>query len=338
MGEPPPKPPLEYDRTATTVTVRGFRTLLLLLVINTMMLGWFVVGPQATRFAQQQWRQYQGRREQGEANAAWAVVHRACATHAFPADYVAYEERPDRVLGMLAGGGDFEGIPFAFNTAEGLRPIRAKAPPPHWITMLGEAMGRGGAAASPELPLVFLHERTSANGARRIVAVQFGASINDDGNGRTASIRRHLEVSTFKTTAGDTNSRAAAAIQDRRLVRLSVRGEEPIPRANRGGGAPETSARTRHCMTVLAGQPDPADASHFTIPYLIDGRAGVIDAWLRDEGIDFKPRTGQPTFIEGEPAWELEAPAAATTATTTATTMTTMTTATTTTSEPGTSR
>lgn len=59
---PDPKA-LEYDRTATTVTVRGFRTLVILLVINTLMLGWFVAGPQASQFAQEQWKQWQARRE-----------------------------------------------------------------------------------------------------------------------------------------------------------------------------------------------------------------------------------------------------------------------------------
>jgi hypothetical protein len=42
-----------------------------------------------------------------------------------------------------------------------------------------------------------------------------------------------------------------------------------------------------------AGQPDPADASHFTIGYDLDGRRGAIDGRLKDNGrVEFKPDTG----------------------------------------------
>jgi hypothetical protein len=42
----------------------------------------------------------------------------------------------------------------------------------------------------------------------------------------------------------------------------------------------------------LFGQPDPHDASHFTIDYAVDGELlGTVDAWLRDDDtVDFKLR------------------------------------------------
>ncbi|MGE5609027.1 MAG: hypothetical protein ACM359_07220 [Bacillota bacterium] len=36
-------------------------------------------------------------------------------------------------------------------------------------------------------------------------------------------------------------------------------------------------------IKCLFGQPDPADASHFTIDILIDGQTHIIDGWLRDD-------------------------------------------------------
>jgi hypothetical protein len=35
--------------------------------------------------------------------------------------------------------------------------------------------------------------------------------------------------------------------------------------------------------TVFNGQPDPADGSHFTVGYEVDGRRGTIDGWLTDD-------------------------------------------------------
>lgn len=58
-------------------------------------------------------------------------------------------------------------------------------------------------------------------------------------------------------------------------------------------------------MTIFAGQTDTADASHFTIPYMIDGKPGMIDGWLRDDGLVLKARAGQ-FWAHGETRhWDL---------------------------------
>jgi hypothetical protein len=46
------------------------------------------------------------------------------------------------------------------------------------------------------------------------------------------------------------------------------------------GQVPATSPRLR----MFAGQADPADASHFTIGYELDGEPGTIDGWLQADG------------------------------------------------------
>jgi hypothetical protein len=58
-------------------------------------------------------------------------------------------------------------------------------------------------------------------------------------------------------------------------------------------------------LRVLGGQPDPADASHWTIPYELDGKPGVIDGWLKDDAIVLRPRDGRMLPSAGTPQWEL---------------------------------
>ena len=58
-------------------------------------------------------------------------------------------------------------------------------------------------------------------------------------------------------------------------------------------------------LRVYAGQPDPADESHFTIAYRVDGRDGVIDGWLKDDGLQLHPREGVWSFSASGEAWEL---------------------------------
>lgn len=46
-------------------------------------------------------------------------------------------------------------------------------------------------------------------------------------------------------------------------------------------------------IRLFAGQPDPADPSHFTIGYAVNGRPGTIDGWLQDdERVKFRVRGG----------------------------------------------
>jgi len=66
-----------------------------------------------------------------------------------------------------------------------------------------------------------------------------------------------------------------------------------------------------HQLRLFGGSPDPADASHFTIPYELDGQPGVIDGWLGSDSLVLRPRQGQPLASAAEPTWELLAPATA---------------------------
>ena len=49
-------------------------------------------------------------------------------------------------------------------------------------------------------------------------------------------------------------------------------------------------------LRLYAGQPDPDDASHFTIGYDVDGELGVIEGWLTD-------KTAGPGWHNGTGEW-----------------------------------
>jgi hypothetical protein len=72
------------------------------------------------------------------------------------------------------------------------------------------------------------------------------------------------------------------------------------------GGEPQTLHRS--ILRILAGQPDPEDATHFMIPYVLNGKPGVIDGYIRPDGrVMLEPREGR--FLRWSNAsnytWEL---------------------------------
>ena len=67
----------------------------------------------------------------------------------------------------------------------------------------------------------------------------------------------------------------------------------------------------RGLWRIFAGQPDPADPTHFTIPYDIDGKPGVIDGRLTDgDRLMLTPRAGRlERWWSGDAySWNLTAP------------------------------
>lgn len=115
---------------------------------------------------------------------------------------------------------------------------------------------------------LFLGERRSPAGNRRLVAVDLRVSWN--------------------------NTNWTASVEKRAVVPGTL-GTEP---RETWGGPPADDLKTtnlvgqrdvlfmfdwRQKVKLYAGRPDPADSSHFTIDYELDGRREVIDGWLRDD-------------------------------------------------------
>jgi hypothetical protein len=46
---------------------------------------------------------------------------------------------------------------------------------------------------------------------------------------------------------------------------------------------------------LFTGQADPNDRAHISFRYVIKGRDGIIDAWLKEQSLEMKVRTGPAT-------------------------------------------
>ena len=340
---PPPAPQLPYDGVpAPAVTRRGFRLLLGLTLLNTMMMATFLLGPHLSPFIHAQWEKWQASRDAKRERAYAVAVHEQCLTHVAPPDKVLYEEHPARAVELLASGAAYEPAVLLRQNIDGERPppgwqppVRAK--PPDYFTRLWRTMGGRsdvfGNATTPTT-LLFLHERVTPRGEKWMVIVEletatrFNTAPNPSGAGETwtQEKRRKLNVTCYDL-AGVYNHGRPAIMQEQTLTLLApdrkshvvARG---VPGPDDGGDAGtslQAPAAPRamdygNVLRFFPGQPDAADRSHFTIAYQLDGTDGVIDGWLKDEGVILRPRNGRPAYEGTEDAWDLAAPGAPATA------------------------
>jgi hypothetical protein len=127
--------------------------------------------------------------------------------------------------------------------------------------------------------LLFCHERTTRSSNTVLVAISL------------QSFRHHFNE------PGEPMKVAAVTITPVTLLSNDLPTMTPVPITI--GAWPDPDTRTR----FFHGQPDPADASRFTIPYDIGRAAGVIDGVLNDDlTITLTPRTGPlatPTTMPG---------------------------------------
>ena len=119
---------------------------------------------------------------------------------------------------------------------------------------VGGGYVRQNVANAPFRTGAFLHSRRNARAGERLVGVVFLERTN-------AIIgERFLEINSLVW-------RPATLELDSRLELASMNAL--------------IFARIEHRnIHVYSGRPDPADNSHLTIPYDMDGRAGTIDGWL----------------------------------------------------------
>jgi hypothetical protein len=132
-------------------------------------------------------------------------------------------------------------------------PTRYVARPPDCLAAFLAARRLTPASADP---VVFLHERTAPGGERRLVYVAF--------YGRPGPSVWRFEWGLY---SGDGYTLSGWSLD----VNESPTGS----------------------LRFFAGQPDPADASHFTIGYEMGGKPGTVDGWLDHGGsLRLKVRDG----------------------------------------------
>jgi hypothetical protein len=194
----------------------------------------------------------------------------ACRAYRAPADRVVCELDPARakaLLGANASGASTDGGYAAIYRDMGAEftPTCWKAIGAYAIYPDGDTAGKWGISPAG---IAFLHERTAPGGAPAIVRVQVGM------------------ISTAKPVLNP-------------LVIRDVHGLGVAPRELGILLDPADDFR------VFAGQPDGADASHFTIGYEINGKRGMIDGWLLpDDQIKLTPREGKVFERDDFPVWQ----------------------------------
>ena len=177
-----------------------------------------------------------------------------------PADRVVFERDGRKVDVLSAGGGEYILLEA---------PLREKTItmamhlPEQWRSRPAGIAAMGGRDG-----LVFVHGRTSGGGNQRLVVIECDPAV-------------------YGT-----------------LLRLRLRAHSVRPGTWRQAAtnALSSSVGTMTVSTtdfrILAGQPDGADLSHFTIDYQADRARGTIDGWLHDDDtITLKPRPLVPAPV-----------------------------------------
>ena len=138
--------------------------------------------------------------------------------------------------------------------------------PPEWWIEYDFRPGRFSRSAC----LLFLHSRRRPDGAERLVAVQFEHQGPDS---HTADGRPAWHMGLY--------GESFTPVWNYRHATLK---KPPDPET-----CPHVLLPEKARFRIFAGQSDPNDAAHFTIPYSLDDQSGLIDGRLRDDdSVDLK--------------------------------------------------
>jgi hypothetical protein len=186
-----------------------------------------------------------------------------CLDYTVAADHVAYEEDAAKAAALLRSNEPY---------AVGMNSSACFVPRP-WSNFYS-TWSQSGLLPRGSL---FLHERRSRGGGRRLVAVDFQRAQGWAGDQLTAIVR------VFEPSAGFSWAR----LLTNSAQNLS---SEPLEWKR---------------LRIFSGQPDGGDESHFTIGYLADGKAGTIDGWLRaDDSVVLEVHSDAPTTqARPSPGW-----------------------------------
>jgi hypothetical protein len=182
-----------------------------------------------------------------------------CLQFSLPPDTVVYEEDPTGAAALLAGNPKYHPYPFQRRSSEHAAPSAATAAAldvPDWNNL---GIAKPGTKINPAV--IFLHERISPAGHRRLVCVRYWPQ----GDTFSPQFVQALNCDTFTVTPG-TWSQAPALIPKGWLYDV----EQGWP-------------RKPPLVRIFAGQPDPNDPAHFTIRYRMWGQEDVVDGRLLDD-------------------------------------------------------
>jgi hypothetical protein len=307
---------LSYERSAGGISRWQFRLLLLLLVANLAITVQTAYAPQLASQVRQWWADRQAARKVAALQSqAWSWTESQ--------GKVVWDDDPQTAAALLGGAGYHRAcVPqsvvngnYPFLT--GWPPGAAANPPPAGSQLFGFfPLDVGRRINSPDTQAVaFLHGLRSPSGAERLVYV-FLTGYYDIGLTRpllvnglaapstafTAEVTKRLRLvavpclpATGKTQPlqqDDGTAELEVVPAGAGVVWTSMWDWSPPTGARPG----RVTLRPQNRWRFYTGQPDPADASHFTFDYDLDGRRGTIHGRLKDDGsVELKPDVGVVT-------------------------------------------
>ena len=174
-----------------------------------------------------------------------------CLTYSAPSDQIVYEQNPQTVAALLKDAnyvGINDGRPGSPTFAG-----RKAAPLEKLMPFLPRAVPASG--------VLFMHELRTASGERRLVVLESGFGkespplfiVGYDVNANC------YQLATWRTPIVDHTAVYMIDVLNQLLTKPAD-------------------------FRVFAGQPDPADSSHFTMAFELNAKRGIVDGYLKDGG------------------------------------------------------
>jgi hypothetical protein len=261
-----------------------------LTLLNTILLAGFVIGPSVGPMLKTQWQAFQTRQENRRAAAQRQAEYEAAKRFTLPVEGIVYEEDAEDAAKLLAQPHS----PYRIirDTRGPYFPPHPWTPPVRLVPTSVPPIGAGNAA------LLFLHARKNPGGHEQLVRVQLQGTHEFESvpyDARPEPIRRDWQISKRRRLIAQVVSDEGIAQGSRSLILWGNRLPERViwTRGADDWEHGQITSEKRDVYRFYAGQPDPADPTHFTIDYELDGERSTIDGWLRENsGVELAPRKG----------------------------------------------
>jgi len=327
--DPSPVPALPYAPDHVPERRRGYRLIVALTVLNSLMFLGYFLGPPAWRYgrkvvndrqkaAQARLQLQQARQtarvaaqrqladtiladarlaaERKQRREALERDLKACREHAFPPETVAFEQDPEEADRLWTANNSYVHL-RATQVWRDAHPPVWLPPEPAW-ERLRDAIEPAPVTTRPTRrggrlydagTPIFLHERRSANGPPRIVVVLMRAE--NLGLPVEEEAVLHLRAGSFASEAGQDGTLHVRLDGGIEIVGGLARMDFTKPRGPDG----KTPVTTTCMLRLMTGRPDPADESKFTIDAYSDGRpVGRIVGRLNEDGsVTLDPEGGR---------------------------------------------
>jgi hypothetical protein len=301
------KPTLQYQIAPSPVTRGQIRLLLLLMLIQVVMTAQATYAPGVVGWVKNAWAEHQqavAHRAQVKKNLA---AQQKCLAYVQPAKKVVWEEDPERAAKLLAGGGYQPIVPSGQASdffSDAVPPGASADMPKTLLASVPEGLNLFGMVNNT---LIFMHGRRAAGQPERLVAVGIHSDVRTTERNQTHQTTdtfdgtvwkwQTLVARSFGTDSEDgTPAWDAPSTTTLRLQQENEAAQLPAhwAAATQPGNPGQLTVQYSDQLRLYAGQIDPADPSHFTIAYDLDGQTSVIDGWLKADGsVVLQPKLGK---------------------------------------------